>query len=377
MASGFSPGLKVRRIVGVIVFLSHYPEDVTDVRDGMSQRIAAIDSIFRDVERVYLSIDFRRNKRHRVRTNGRVRVDSLNWFLHHGYIVQCLRRARWVYAHSLHNAIYALPYFKYLRDKLIVDLHGIVPEETLFLGKPNWARVLGLVERSAINNSRLIVVVTQRMADHLLRKYSGRINPARIFLLPNVEFGQETTQRLSSEPRMPDKVRLIYAGTVGNWQKTDLMLQTLDRITSLHPRLTASLYVHQASVTQLQEGLMRLGLNGRVIVGSLRHNEILKEYAKMDAGFVLRDDILLNQVAMPTKLAEYMSHGVVPIVLSPDLGDFMRWGYRYLTIEDLFNADKLNPAPLHEMRVANWRIMAQISTQAAEAKKTLKSVING
>ena len=360
----------------MLVFLSHYPEDITDVRDGMTQRIAAIDSIFKDVERVYLKIDFRGNKRHRVRTSGLVRVDSLNWFLHHRYILQTVRRARWVYIHSMHNAVYLLPYLRLLREKLIVDLHGIVPEETLFLGKPTWARVLGRAERGAVDNARLVIVVTQRMADHLLSKHGGRMDPSRVVLFPNVSLGHQMAMERPVEDRARGGIRLIYAGTAGTWQKTDLMLQTLRRLTILHTELQACLYVHQGSVTGLQREVTQLGLNSSVSVGSLSHDQILKQYQSADAGFVLREDILLNQVAMPTKLAEYMSHGVVPIVLSPDLGDFMQWGYRYLTIEDLFSPEKMNPAVLHTMRVTNYRIMADISSQAAKAKMVLESVIN-
>jgi glycosyltransferase involved in cell wall biosynthesis len=360
----------------MLVFLSHYPEDATDVRDGMTQRIAAIDSIFKDVERVYLTISFRRHKRRRVRTEGLVRVETLNFYLHHKIIVRYLRRARSVYVHSVHNAIFVWPYFRYLRDRFVVDLHGIVPEETAFLGKRNWARILSQVEKSSISSSRLIIAVTQKMADHVARKYSASINPSRILVLPNVELYGQTPSLLRPEQSAHDGIRLIYAGTVGAWQNTDLMLQTLQRATAIHSNLHAYVYAHPESVAKLQEEVTRLHLNSRVTVGSLPHDKILKEYESADAGFVLRDDVLLNQVAMPTKLAEYMSHGVVPIVVSPDLGDFMRYGYRYLTIEDLYDADKLKPVALLEMRATNLRIMRSICNQAAEAQRVLKSVVS-
>lgn len=361
----------------MLVFLSHYPEDTADVRDGMSQRIAAIDSIFKDTERTYLNISFRRYKRHRVKTQGLVRVETLNFYLHHPFILQRLRRARFVYAHTIHHAIFVWPYLRYLRDRFVVDLHGVVPEETAFLGRRSWARVLGLVEKSAICNSRLIVAVTERMADNILRKYPGAAALSRILVLPNVDWCERARGLSCPDRRVRDGIRLIYAGTVGNWQNTDLMLQALHRVTGIHPNLRADLYVHPESVGNVHEGVRRLRLNGRVTVGSLPHDKVLQEYATADAGFVLRDDILLNRVAMPTKLAEYMSHGVVPIVLSPDLGDFLRYGYRYLTVDDLCDSDKLKPAALVEMRRANLEIMAAIRNQAAEAQKALRSVLNG
>lgn len=359
----------------MMVFLSHYPEDVSDVRDGMSQRIVAIDSIFRNVERAYLNISFRWHKRHQVRARGLVRIELVNFYLHHRSIVQYLRRAELVYVHSIHNAIFIAPYLKHFRDKLVVDLHGIVPEETVFLGKPTWARVLSRVERRAIHDARRVVVVTQRMADHLMSKYRGRIDPARLLLLPNVDLTGVAVRERGLREGARNCIRIIYAGGAGTWQKTDLLLRTLFRMQTLGRQFQAYIYVQPESVAHLQKEVMKLSLSGGVVVGSLSHEQILHEYQSADLGFVLRDDILLNQVAMPTKLAEYMANGVVPIVLSPDLGDSLKYGYRYLTIENLFDADKLKPGVLREMRVENFRVMAEMSAQAREARELLRSMV--
>src|SRR5215472_13343210 len=218
----------------MLVFLSHYPEDAADARDGMSQRIAAIDSVFKDLQRTYLEISFRGNKRRRVRTQDGVQVEKLNFYLHHRSIIQHLRKARFVYVHSLHNVVFIMPYLKYLRAKLILDLHGIVPEETAFLGQTYWACILGWVERYAVSKARLTVVVTERMALHILGKYPGCVDASGILLLPNVEPRREGQAFLSSERKGQDGIRLIYTGTTGAWQKTDMMLQTLRRALGVH-----------------------------------------------------------------------------------------------------------------------------------------------
>lgn len=361
----------------MLIFIAKYPEDLLDAREGMRQRIAAIDSIFKNVQRTYLDISFRQHKRHEVRTQGLVTVETLNFFLHHKSILRHLRNARFVYVHSILNAIFIAPYINYLRNRLILDLHGVVPEEAGFRGEAVRARLLGLTERVAIRNSRLLVVVTNAMGEHLREKYLGATRPSRIVLLPNVEWRENKPSAPRDDPRMRDGIRLIYAGTMGGWQNTDLMLRTLSRVMALHPNVRAQLYVDQGSAAALQEELSRLGLSDRITSGSLEHERVLEEYTKADAGFVLRDDILLNRVAMPVKLSEYMSYGVVPIVLSPDLGDFVRHGYRYLTIDDLDHLEKLTPVALMEMRQTNYAIMDSICAQAAEARKVLGSIVLG
>jgi hypothetical protein len=359
----------------MVVFLADYPEDITDARDGYSQRIAAVDSVFSDMERVYLRISFRGHRRKKVQVRGRVRVEALNFYLHHNSIVQWLQRAQVVYVHSIYHAIYLWPYFSYLRDKLILDLHGIVPEELSFVGKRSRARIFGFVEKRTVQNSLLVIAVTEKMAEHILRKYSGRIDASRVLVLPNVELRQNGSSLPCLGPKMHEALRLIYAGDVGKWHKIDLIIETLRRVTAAYSHARARLYVPPGSLPMLQEKVKRLRLDDRISVGTLPHQELLKEYLDTDVGFVLREDMTLNQVSMPTKLVEYMSHGVVPIVLSPDLGDLVRDGYRYLTIEDLFNPEKLSPAILDNMRAENLRIMAAIRAQALQAQTALKSLI--
>lgn len=52
-------------------------------------------------------------------------------------------------------------------------------------------------------------------------------------------------------------------------------------------------------------------------------------------GFVLRDEHILNSVANPTKLVEYMWCGIIPIVKYEDLGDYSDLGYEYIKYDNI------------------------------------------
>jgi hypothetical protein len=52
-------------------------------------------------------------------------------------------------------------------------------------------------------------------------------------------------------------------------------------------------------------------------------------------GFIQREDHLLNRIANPTKLVEYLYFGMRPIVWSADIGDFVQMGYEYVSIDAL------------------------------------------
>ena len=65
--------------------------------------------------------------------------------------------------------------------------------------------------------------------------------------------------------------------------------------------------------------------------GVASKQQLKDDYAGTDFGMVLRDDHVVNRVSCPTKLFDYLCHGVVPIVRSPLLGDFEEYGYSYVT----------------------------------------------
>jgi len=353
----------------MLVFVSQNP-DVKGNIGGMMRRIAAIDSIFEDVPRLYLQVSFKRNLRHTLRKEGLISIESINYFLHHRHLFSRLENAACIYVHSAWNGLKISPYYSRYGRKIISDLHGVVPEEESFRGNRMLGAVFNLVERQMVNHSCLAVVVTDQMARHFLDKYAAELHPDRLLTLPNFEFLQ--TERIIQNRRDGDGLRLIYAGGVEKWQNIDLMLDNIRRLFQARPNVQVDIYVPEPAVQSVQIRAKSLDLNSKVRIGHLPPHPLFREYQKVDAGFVLRDDILLNRVAMPTKLIEYMRWGVVPIVLSPDVGDFKRYGYKYLTLDNLFR-EAPSSSGLNEMRAANFRVISSISSETDRAKRTLRS----
>lgn len=53
----------------------------------------------------------------------------------------------------------------------------------------------------------------------------------------------------------------------------------------------------------------------------LKHHEVQKVLAACDYGILFRENSVTNQVASPTKFAEYLSAGL-PVIISENLGDY-------------------------------------------------------
>lgn len=60
-------------------------------------------------------------------------------------------------------------------------------------------------------------------------------------------------------------------------------------------------------------------------------------------GFVLRDDIAVNNVATPTKLSSYLSAGVIPIYSSAlkDFYEKTKFMHCFVLVDDMVVPDKL------------------------------------
>jgi hypothetical protein len=258
---------------------------------------------------------------------------------------------------------------------MIADLHGVVPEEFAFTGQSILAKAYGIIESQISRHCAYLVVVTRRLGRHIASKYPQSIDPSRIVTLPNFNFRQE--QFAVTRAEAGRALRLIYAGTVNKWQKVDLVLEVLARLAKARSEVRTGMFVPAVFLAEVKSKVEQLGLASCVEVDTRTPWTILQEYGKGDAGFVLRDDILLNQVAMPTKLVEYINYGLVPIVLSPDIGDFPDYDYQYLTVDDVFDPGATAPARLEEMRRKNLECLRLIYSETSKSEDFLQGLITG
>lgn len=298
-----------------------------NARDGMVQRISAVDALLDGEPRVYLAPrhDPGASRPFELEDAGpHVRTGRPNLFYRVDVerMVGLGREARAVYVHSVHWAQHVLPL--YLLGHVVTDLHGVVPEEQRMVGQAEEAVQLERVERFVLQHGLATVAVSDAMAAHLRAKYPG--TAARVVVLPNLS--RLPSPALLDKP-VPGPARVLYAGGTHAWQKIPRMLQALQRqpggceVEFLTP-----------DVERMRGEIQEAGLEGRLTVRSVAPADMPAEYARAHFGFVLRDDHVVNRVACPTKLQEYLAHGVLPIVESRALGDFEALGYATVPVED-------------------------------------------
>ncbi|PVH25835.1 glycosyltransferase family protein [Sphingobacterium corticibacter] len=337
----------------MILFLATYPTESSE-KDGMVQRIASIDAQFADRERAYLTIYNRKKTKKIIERRGLLTLYSLSLVRDFFLILRLFFSASNIYIHSLYNVPTYVFFFLYLvKRPIILDVHGVVPEENEFMGYHHYFEHFKKIEERLFKMSNLkIVTITDAMTKYYKEKYpNAKFSSLKYSIFP---------AHLQESPPQPkpiedETINFVYAGNLQKWQNAEMMLESIAKLAR------NSNYHFYILTGELEEmvSLVRekIGEINNVEVLSVSPTELKNYYEKCHYGFVLRDDIIVNRVACPTKLIEYMFYGITPIVLSENMGDFNSLGYEFVRVNELNNLkarkSTINIEIIKKMQVEN------------------------
>lgn len=318
-----------------ILFLSRYPSD-NDLKDGMMQRIANVDSSFKKVERTYLHISFKRNLKATKNVFGNLSIIRLNLFVHFFKIITLIKINKLIYCHSLWNFVW-ISFFNLKTKKIVVDVHGVVPEELRFYNNYISSVFFSIIEYRLIKVVSVMIYVNTTMKEYYLKKYSQLSKKENLvcpILSKNVfdsgDFFELENFKRELKIAVNDVV-FVYSGNIQKWQNFELVINTINSLNNINYKFI--ILTNQVSaVNQIVLNSCTQIKREQIFVFNVEPKELFKYYTISNYGFILRDDHVLNRVAMPTKLIEYMYYGVIPIVKLVDIGDFNLYGYEYLSI---------------------------------------------
>lgn len=323
-----------------ILVTTAYPREEIR-REGMMQRIFEIDQILKDRFYVnYLSVGIKKNRRvcaEKVAEN--IKEKRCNFFMHQNIIWKEVRNADVIYVHAITTFILFMLPILIFRKKFVLDVHGVVPEESILYGKPFAAFLYSLVEKIAILRSSGIIVVTKSMQRHLEAKYPRSVKKYVYLPIFNDLF--------YDKPKRSGKLKVIYAGGRQPWQRVDLMV---DFIRSTYKIYEFEIYTSKSDLEDFKSDLLGIDIK----IETLSKDDLVERYKDADLGIIFRDDITVNNVANPTKLNEYIAMGIVPIMTSNQIGDFEEMRYEYVSFSD--GLEGVDKDKLHEMSQFNSSI---------------------
>lgn len=356
-----------------IVFFGGYPFPKRE-KDGYYQRIKAISDQFPDKWEIFIDrdpfsaiADWYERPRHKhlvLKLSGRRRtriIPSLLTFL-------LVTKTQLTYYHSIYR-VSEDPFFLNLpKVRKILDIHGVVPEEFRYNGDNESARKFEKLEMFAIRKSNYLITVTEEMKNYYIEKYPKETRTKEFIVLPIIPTIVEKYEHIEF---IRSKPTVIYAGGLQNWQQIEKMIDAIIKTTNMYDFK----FFCPDPVYIMEKLPPEILANKGIEIGSKPNNDILKVYKDCQYGFILREDNIVNRVACPTKLVEYLAMGVIPIVDSPLIGDFNKLGMISISLKDFISGNIPNEDNRKKHAQANFDVYQKILLRYQEGKKKLQKII--
>lgn len=318
-----------------IIFVAPNPAN-QETHEGFLHRVIEIDNLFDGWEKVYLE-DIKQNK-----------------------IAEELKESDVIYVHSIYQADKIRYLYRMYGKKIITDLHGVVPEEEMYMGNPMRSKYFSGVEEDVFKYGRSFVSVTEAMKNHFCEKYKLSKKVEWIILPIFDSFKKETPEQHA--------LNVIYAGGTQKWQNVPKIVEAINA----RKDISATILTYDAEAFK---GVDKKNRSTPYIIKSVKSSEVGLYYSKSTFGFVIRDNTIVNRVACPTKLIEYLSYGVVPIVDNADIGDFKALGYKYLTLKDFMN-DSFSLSFIKAAQIRNTEVIEKLKTITDIGKSRLMDLVS-
>lgn len=364
------------KIASICVFAPMYNKE--NEKDGYVQRIKAIDtSVLSDMCRIYLYDEG-------IECNS-MRIDIID--NQHGYIVfnshndehrnvvfKLVTICGRTYTHSILRFIedrtdkrlwelFDLPGVKHFWD-----VHGVVPEEYELSGSELGAKLANNIETFIINKVEVIVVVTNSMGNYLQRKYPDV--KAKIIVVPILNPKLLVPEK-SEKKALKERPSVVYAGGTQPWQNIELMQDIMEKTMD---KFDYKMFV--PDVTEFMRIWGKRKRNSNMSVESKSPDDLYEEYRKCDFGFVLRDDSPVNYVACPTKIIEYLKFGIIPVLKSLEIGDFIELGMKYIPYQTFLKGINMSEAERNTILENNKGVLLKLQhiyeCGIAELKKSVE-----
>lgn len=201
-------------------------------------------------------------------------------------------------------------WLKCRNQHIVTWYQGVSPEEAMcdsdhtYIFKICRKILLTLIEKLALRRSWKNLFVSKAMCEHYKMKYGYSKN--NFFVMPC--FNQELDVDGIKNKRY-DELSFVYAGSLSKWQCIDNTLLLYKRIHTLYPSSSLTLLTKDKVKAEILCDKYHVSATIKFVPLETLQEELLH----YKYGFIVREDMVVNNVATPTKMNSYIASGVIPI----------------------------------------------------------------
>lgn len=188
----------------------------------------------------------------------------------------------------------------------------------------SWKKNIDQLERKAVVQSDFRIAVTTHLIKYWIKNYDySSTNHVVIPCTVNSSFTIENNSA-SATPTFRDQlgftdndVVFAYSGSTAGWQS----FETLNSFISPLMKADTNYKIIFLAKSEKSIDQLKLQYPNQVAQKWVAHQEVTAILSACDYGILIREQSITNQVASPTKFAEYLSAGL-PVIISANLGDY-------------------------------------------------------
>lgn len=194
----------------------------------------------------------------------------------------------------------------------IIWMQGIIPEESYMRNQSKLRFfIMSFLEKMILKKAKMLLLVSKEMQTHYERKYKIKIDQKSI-IMPCFNETEVTNSSFFEDKYTQNN--FVYVGGLHSWQcfeQTVQLYKEIEKSTSAPTKF----YVFTLQKEAALQLLNKYGIQNYE-VDYVEKEDLSERIKYMKYGFVLREDCVVNNVATPTKLSNYLANGIIPIYSS-------------------------------------------------------------
>lgn len=199
---------------------------------------------------------------------------------------------------------------------ILLWMQGIPPEESYMRNKSKIrSKILSYIDKFVLKKSKFTFLVSEEMKKFLENKYQIKLQ--YIYIMPC--YNDKLNLDLIYSVDKYNKNTFAYLGGLSKWQCFE---QTLKLYKSIEEKFEdAKLLVLTKNIVEATNLLKKYKISNYEI-DCVKPEDVSKRLADIKYGFVIRANDPVNHVSTPTKISNYLSAGVIPII-TKEVKDFV------------------------------------------------------